>query len=548
MFEKIKNIDPEKMGGSEMKQAISLLLNIVEGQASMIEKQAIEIQVLKDEINKMKGEHGSYTPRYPKLTSDLPKKRKPNRKKGKKGGKKAKLEVDQTIKCEIDKSLLPQDAKLHCYKRLIQQDVIIKRHNVLYEIPVYYSRSTGKTYRGELPSSYQGAFGGQLKAWIQLLHHNCDVTQSRLKALLKDLGILMSTGTLNNILLSNTDLMDKECLDILSAGIQQADYAQMDHTKNFEAGKAKGTQVLCGPLFTVYRTMDTRATAYIIGAMQGRTGSNISLLYDEQGVKDIKASLIPQKDQRIINGLLELGKTYTLESYEAIMKAAKADAVIEKKISHNKLLSILALRYYKTQTNFPIIKNVVTDAGMEYSGISDHQIVCWLHEERHYKKMVPKIKVHQNAVDKVRDQIWNFYKKLQKYKKYAVSTQKRKRKELMIEFDEIFLQRTIYEELNKKIENTFSRKEKLLRVLYFSDLPLHNNASELAIRRMVRKRDISLHTMSAQGTKAQGAFMSVIETAAKLGVSALEYLHDRITGKYQMTSLADLIKLTPTTF
>ena len=547
MFEQIKNIDPEKMEASEMKHALSLMLNIIECQASMLEKQAIEIQALKDEINRMKGEHGSYQPRYPNLTSNLSKK-KVNRKKGKKGGKKAKLEVDQTIKCQIDKSVLPADAKLHHYDRLIQQDLIIKRHNILFEVPVYYSKSTGTTYRGELPPNYQGQFGGKLKAWIQLLHHYCDTTQGRLKALFKNLGIVISTGTINNVLLSHTDVMDQETLDILSAGIKQAGYAQVDHTKTFEAGQAKGTQVICGPLFSVYRTMQAKLQAHVIAALQGRTANDVPLLYDEQGVEDLRVSLVPKKDQRIINELLELGQTYTLASYEAILKDAKASHLTKKIISHNKVLAILALRYYKTQTDFPILKDMVTDAGLEYKDITEHRAMCWLHEERLYKKMVPKITIHQKAVDKVISQIWIFYKKLLSFKESSSGAQKGRRKGLIKDFDEIFTQCTIYDELNKKIENTFSRKEKLLRVLYFPDLPLHNNLAELAIRRKVRKRDISLHTMSERGTRAQDSFMSVVETAAKLGVNALDYLYDRITGKYTMDSLADLIKLKPTTF
>ena len=549
MFEELKNIDPEKMDVSEMRHAMSLMLNIIEGQASTIDKQAKEIKFLKDEIDKLKGGQGGYTPRYPNVTSDLAKEKgKGSRKKGKKGGKKAKLEVDQTIKCQIDKSKLPADAKLHHYEKRIQQDLIIKRHNILFEIPVYYSKATGKTYRGELPPNYQGQFGGKLKAWIQLLHHYCDTTQGRLKALFKNLGIVISTGTINNVLLSHTDVIDKETLDILGAGIQQANYAQVDHTKTFEAGQPKGTQVICGPLFSVYRTMEAKLQAHVIAALQGRTGNDVPLLYDEQGVEDLKASLVPKKDQRIINGLLELCQTYTLESYEEILKNAKVSHLTEKVISHNKVLAILALRYYKTQTDLPILKNMVTDAGPEYKDITDHRAMCWLHEERLYKKMVPKITIHQKAVDKVIGQIWIFYKRLLEFKECCAGGQKRRRKGLIKDFDKIFTQRTIYDELNKKIENTFSRKEKLLRVLYFPDLPLHNNLAELAIRRKVRKRDISLHTMSAQGTRAQDAFMSVVETAAKLGVNALDYLYDRITGKYAMDSLADLIRLRPTTF
>ena len=80
-----------------------------------------------------------------------------------------------------------------------------------------------------------------------------------------------------------------------------------------------------------------------------------------------------------------------------------------------------------------------------------------------------------------------------------------------------------------------------MRVLHLPDLPLHNNQAELAVRRKVRKRDISLHTMSDLGTAAQDAFMSVVETAIKLGVNVFDYLYDRLANKNLMPSLADLI-------
>ena len=80
-----------------------------------------------------------------------------------------------------------------------------------------------------------------------------------------------------------------------------------------------------------------------------------------------------------------------------------------------------------------------------------------------------------------------------------------------------------------------------MRVLHLPDLPLHNNQAELAVRRKVRKRDISLHTMSDLGTAAQDAFMSIVETAIKLGVNVFDYLYDRLANKNLMPSLADLI-------
>ena len=157
--------------------------------------------------------------------------------------------------------------------------------------------------------------------------------------------------------------------------------------------------------------------------------------------------------------------------------------------------------------------------------------------------MIPKLTLHQNEVQRVRGQIWDFYKKLLNFKELPGEEQLQQKELLSKEFDTVFTQKTTYDELNNRIEKTYSKKDKLLQVLQLPYLPLHNNCAELAVRRKVRKRDISLHTMSAKGTQVQDAFMSVVETAAKLGVNAIDYIFDRITNKNNMPSLADLIRL-----
>ena len=255
----------------------------------------------------------------------------------------------------------------------------------------------------------------------------------------------------------------------------------------------------------------------------------------------LQSSKVPKKDQRLLAQLLELGHTYTITDFESLL-AKQAPHLLAKE-SHHKVLAILALTYYQQQEDFPIVQQLLTDAGHEYKCIVLNQFLCWIHEERHFKKMVPKLTQHQNLLEQVRSQIWEYYKKLLNFKELDALLQEQQLEPLIREFDEIFTQQTSYEQLNKRLAQTFSRKDKLLQVLDFPQVPLHNNAAELAVRRKVRKRDISIHTMSSKGTQAQDAFMSVIETAIKLGVNAFEYLLDRLSQKNQMTPLAELIKL-----
>ena len=541
MIDKIKNIDPrETTDVAALQNLVVTCMNIIESQSSMIEAQAKEIQELKDEINRMKGEHGSLPPRSkPKVHTGQKPKIKPDRKPRNKKPKNKKLEIDQTIICKIDKASLPDDAKLVRYINKVQQDIIFKRNNTLYRVPVYHSESAGRIYRGELPESYRGKFGLDLQCFLQLFNYGCDTTQGRLEALMKNMRIEISAGQISNILLSNVGQMEQEKKQILHAGITYLSFTQIDATKSIEAGQTKTTQVICTEHYTVYQTMASRRRAHVIGALQCRRANDVPLLYDQQAVVDLENSKVPKKDQRLLAKLLGLDQIYTIDTLEELLKE-KAPALL-KKGSHADVLAILALRYYLIQKEFPIVRNLLSDAGHEYAKISPHQGLCWLHEERHYKKMLPILKVHQDILEVIRCQIWTYYKKLLNFKELTKRQQQKQVKKLELEFDQIFTQTTIYDDLNKKLAKTFTRKEKLLRVLHLPDLPLHNNQAELGVRRKVRKRDISLHTMSDLGTAAQDAFMSVVETAIKLGVNVFDYLYDRLSNKNLMPSLADLI-------
>jgi len=64
------------------------------------------------------------------------------------------------------------------------------------------------------------------------------------------------------------------------------------------------------------------------------------------------------------------------------------------------------------------------------------------------------------------------------------------------------------------------------------EVPLHCYAAELAARAKVRKRDVSLQTITEEGTKANNTFMTIIQTAKKLGVIAYQYMCDRVSSTF----------------
>jgi hypothetical protein len=66
---------------------------------------------------------------------------------------------------------------------------------------------------------------------------------------------------------------------------------------------------------------------------------------------------------------------------------------------------------------------------------------------------------------------------------------------------------------------------------------------ELGARVSARRRDVSLQTRNARGTRAMDTFTTIVQTAKKLGVSAYAYFYDRISRRNLFPSLASLIRV-----
>jgi predicted DNA-binding protein with PD1-like motif len=72
-------------------------------------------------------------------------------------------------------------------------------------------------------------------------------------------------------------------------------------------------------------------------------------------------------------------------------------------------------------------------------------------------------------------------------------------------------------------------------------LPLHNNESELGASVQARVRDVIFQTPSDKGTKIKDTFMTINQTAKKPDVSFYDYVYERVTEKFELLSLAELI-------
>ena len=205
----------------------------------------------------------------------------------------------------------------------------------------------------------------------------------------------------------------------------------------------------------------------------------------------------------------------------------------------SRILEAAAIAAYHQETDLPVVKLLLCDDAPQFKLLSEELALCWVHDGRHYKKLNPIVPAHREKLEVFRRDYWEFYGKLLRFKQNPTQTAGT---HLSQEFDQLFSTQTHYEQLDERIAKSKAKKDALLAVLRHPELPLHNNDAELGARVQARVRDVSLQTKSEAGTKAKDTFMSIVQTAKKLGVNAYDYIHDRISGRFKMPSLAQLIR------
>ena len=154
-----------------------------------------------------------------------------------------------------------------------------------------------------------------------------------------------------------------------------------------------------------------------------------------------------------------------------------------------------------------------------------------MHEGRPYKKLPPYVAAHQTLRDAFLTCFWDYYRELRAYRQAPTPVERER-------LSTAFATRTGYGQLDRRIAKTQAKKAALLQ---HPELPLHNNAAELAVRQRVRKRDVSFGPRSEAGKEAWDTFMTLAATTKKLGVSFYTYVRDRILDAYTIPPLAKLL-------
>jgi hypothetical protein len=531
----IESIEDEKVRASLVG-----LLNLVEALARENETLREENQRLKDEINRLKGEQGKPQIKGKKRKGeDISSERErqgDSKSKGKsarrgRGSKRARIKIDRVKRCSVDRDDLPADAVFKGYESVIVQDLKIVTDNIEFKREIFYSPSQKKTYRGQLPSGYQGAYGPRIKALIVAMKHQCNMSQPKILEFLHSFEVDISGAYIAKLLTEDQGIFHAEKAELYRAALGCGAYQQIDDTSARVNGENHYTQILCNEWYTVYFTTAHKDRLTILDVLRDFAprqfmvnGETLSLLEHFRVSKKLIMRLQAVEKDRVFN---EQQFNEQLDRFRL------------GKRQRWRILEAAAIAAYHQDTQIPVVKLLLSDDAGQFKLLTEQWALCWVHDARHYKKLTPVVPQHQEKLQGFRNAYWVFYDQLARYKNHPTCAEAHRLSE---QFDRLFSTRTGYEQLDERIAKTETKKEALLMVLRHPELPLHNNAAELGARAQARARDVSLHTKSKAGTKAKDTFMSVVQTAKKLGVNVYDYFYDRISGRFMLPSLAQLIR------
>ena len=518
------------------RQAIVELLNLVEGMQS--ENQALreEVQRLRDENNRLKGEQGKpdIKPGRKKLEPSKHSSEAERRqsKAWRKRRKVERIRIDREETLRVDTSQLPADAEFKGYEEMVVQDIRIQSDNVRFLKERYYSPAQRAVYLAPLPAGYEGQFGPGIRALVLTLYYASQMTEPKIAEFLAHLSVLISDGQISNLLIKQQDRWHAEKEAVWRAGLASTSWQHIDDTATRVDGENQHCHIVGNPFYTAYFTRPGKDRLTVIHLLQ--ESQELQLLLNQQTTAWLDLFKTPLWAQRLIAGWPQgvlLGRTHL----ETLIQQQMGSLDEQQQA---RIVEAAALTAYHVQSDVPVVTTLVSDDARQFRHITQHQALCWVHEGRHYKKLSPFVAYHRQVLDDFLKEFWRFYHQLQAYREQPTAGDAA---HLRTAFDTLFSTVTGYQELDKLIAKTHAKQERLLPALDFPELPLHNNPAELAARQRVRKRDISFGPRTPDGVAAWDTFMTLAETAKKLGVNFYAYLQDRVSHTYILPSLADLI-------
>jgi len=462
---------------------------------------------------------------------EQPEKNKPTSHKKKRPGSKKRRKTSELVihaEQKVPADNVPQGSTFKGYKDFVVQDLSVEAYNTRFRLECWQAPD-GRHVSAQLPAHLNGKhFGIELIRFILYQYHHCHVTQPLLLEQLREIGVDISSGQLNNILIESNDAFHEEKDAILGTGLEVSTYVNVDDTGARHQGKNGYCTHIGNEWFSWFESTSSKSRINFLRLL--RSGGT-DYVINSDAVAYWESNKLPR-------GLLSL---LSADQPCSFADDQQWDRYLKQK-------GIQGARHVQIATEGALIGSIIEH------GVSRNLIVvsddagqfnvllhalCWIHAERSINKITPVSEKGREDLDNVRERLWQLYNELKAYK---VNPQPSEAERLDAAFDDLFTSRTSSASLNNALKRIHNNKSELLLVLRHPHIPLHNNLSENSIRDYVKRRKISGGTRSEAGRRSRDTFATLKKTCRKLKITFWQYLKDRLEETHLIPKLAELIR------
>jgi hypothetical protein len=369
---------------------------------------------------------------------------------------------------------VPPGSRRKGYERYTVQDLVLSSQVIRYRRERWRTPDGGEII-APLPPEVAGHFGPGVVRYILMQHIQGQVTVERLRVQLTALGIRIAKGQIIALLTAHKDAFHAEKDAILEAGLATARWVTVDDTGARHAGCHEHTTHIGDDRFAWFATRPSKSRLNFLGLLRAGHADHVlnaaaAAYLLEHGLPEASIAALLGHERR----------TFADEAaWSAHLATLGFGTAHQRLATEAALVGAIVARGLLTETV------IVSDEAGQFNVLT--HALCWIHAERHLRRLVCVTAEQQRLLDLQRQLVWWFYTDLKLYKDEPTPA---RRAALRARFERIFGRVTGFAELDAVVARLRASKAELLMVLDRPEIPLHSNGSERDIRCLVTKRKI----------------------------------------------------------